>query len=70
MNTKTMSQFAIMDTEMLDRIEGGIFGVDDVVFWTGVGSYVAGRVVDAAIDDFTNQCRKNPHQWFCVHVQI
>ena len=53
---------------MLDRIEGGIFGVDDVVFWTGVGSYVAGRVVDAAIDDFTNQCRKNPHQWFCVHV--
>jgi len=48
MNTKTMSQFAIMDTEMLDRIEGGIFGVDDVVFWTGVGSYVAGRAVEAA----------------------
>ncbi|EBN0317496.1 bacteriocin, partial [Salmonella enterica subsp. enterica serovar Typhi] len=53
--------------EMLDRIEGGIFGVDDAVFWT-VGGYVVGRIVDTAIGDFTNQCRKNPHQWFCVRV--
>ena len=52
---------------MLDRIEGGIFGVDDALFWGAVG-YVSGSIVDAAIDDFRNQCRENPHQWFCVHV--
>ncbi len=67
MNTKMMEQFSVMDNEMLDRIEGGIFGVDDALFWAGLG-YVAGSIVDTAIDDFTNQCRKNPHQWFCVHV--
>ena len=27
MNTKMMEQFSVMDNEMLDRIEGGIFGV-------------------------------------------
>ncbi|TVW60983.1 bacteriocin, partial [Streptococcus pneumoniae] len=32
MNTKMMSQFSVMDNEMLDRIEGGIFGVDDALF--------------------------------------
>ena len=68
MDTKMMSQFSVIDNEMLDRIEGGIFGVDDAVFWAGVGGYVVGRIVDTAIGDFTNQCRKNPHQWFCVRV--
>ena len=68
MDTKMMSQFSVMDNEMLDRIEGGIFGVDDAVFWAGVGGYVVGRIVDTAIGDLTNQCRENPHQWFCVRV--
>ena len=67
MNTKMMEQFEIMDADMLDRIEGGILGVDDALFWAAIG-YVSGRVVDTAIDDFTSQCRKNPHQWFCVRV--
>ena len=67
MNTKMMEQFSVVDNEMLDRIEGGIFGVDDALFWGAVG-YVSGSIVDAAIDDFRNQCRENPHQWFCVHV--
>ncbi|MTV47308.1 bacteriocin, partial [Streptococcus pneumoniae] len=41
MNTKMMSQFSVMDNEMLDRREGGIFGVDDALIWAGLG-YVAG----------------------------
>ncbi|HGJ1228580.1 TPA: bacteriocin [Streptococcus pneumoniae] len=40
MNTKMMSQFSVMDNEMLDRIEGGIFGVDDALFWAGLGTAI------------------------------
>ncbi|GGE29017.1 bacteriocin [Streptococcus himalayensis] len=57
-----------MEAEKLAIVEGGILGIDDALFWTVAGSYVIGRTIDAGIEDLTNQCRRNPNQWFCIHV--
>lgn len=37
MNTKTMSQFEMMDTEMLAKVEGsfGCWGDSFLVYWVG-----------------------------------
>ncbi len=64
MDTKMMEQFSIMDDEILTRIEGGIFGIDDGLIW----SYVISQTVSAGIKDLTKQCENNPHQWFCVQI--
>ncbi|HEP1825708.1 bacteriocin [Streptococcus suis] len=64
MNTKTMEQFNVLNADTLATVEGGI----GPVTWGIIAGYVAGQVVDAAIDDLTEQCRKNPKQWFCIRV--
>ncbi len=39
-----MDEFNTLTDEEIMEVEGGIFGVDDVIFWTLVGAGFAGGI--------------------------
>lgn len=45
----------------LERVEGGFP-------WGPIVKYIAVEIVNEAISETTQSCRKNPRQWFCVKV--
>lgn len=60
MNTETIAQFDVLDTEMLTSVSGGDGGASAFLIFLG------GSIYSYYASEATSSCRKNPKQWHCV----
>ncbi|MFI3159410.1 hypothetical protein ODU14_04275 [Streptococcus suis] len=56
-----MKKYKELSMNSLEEIQGGFP-------WGAVGLYILGEIVDEAVSESTESCRKNPKQWFCIKV--